>query len=73
MNIKIFKQEELLFDVNSNDMTEEKKNDLVLKLEKEIVESVKIEFIDGMTLDGINDFMLNPEHCKVLTQILVLK
>ena len=73
MFIKIFKNENLLFDLDSNKITQEQSVDLLEKLKDEKVESTKFEFVDNMSLNDVNEFLLNPVHEKVLTQTLILK
>ena len=73
MFVKIFKNEQLLFDIDSNKITEEQSNDLFEKLKDEKVESIKLEFINNMSFNDVSKFMLDPTNEKVLTQTLVLK
>ena len=73
MLVKIFKNEQLLFDIDSDNLTEKQSNDLFEKLRDEKVESIKLEFINNMSFNDVSKFMLDPTNEKVLTQTLVLK
>ena len=66
MLVKIFKNEQLLFDIDSDNLTEKQSNDLFEKLKDEKVESIKLEFINNMSFNDVSKFMLDPTNEKVL-------
>ena len=73
MKLKVYKQETLVFDLDSEVDSFDKVEELQKKLGDEDVELVTIQFVDNMSLSKVNDFMSDVDPSKIVMQTIKLK